>query len=200
MLQVFYVHQLKAGGVFPEQLHRVLTGVGHPQNVHLETDVLRICILHDVIKQGAPAVRLELKAVVMVAEGQPLPAQGGSGPVKISHCLPGLFQGKRCLVRNPRHADIPGAQGPGNLRHLIGFADQFVVAGAVGSTHHAPFVEQRFQLLRRFAEKVGKFNVGQAQGLYLVKGARHIVFKTFPERVGDHAGAVRKEGRLRLGG
>ena len=64
------MHQLKSTGVFIKYFGRVLSREKCPQNIHLEVYVVRISLLNQEIEQCTIPERLELKAMVMVNQGQ----------------------------------------------------------------------------------------------------------------------------------
>ena len=69
-LHVFQVNQFPTLAVFLKQLHGVLVGEHHPEDVHLIADIFRVRLLHEQIEQRALAERLKLVAMAVIEELQ----------------------------------------------------------------------------------------------------------------------------------
>src|ERR1019366_4974498 len=121
-LHVLQMDQFPARAVFLEELDRVLVGEDYPENIHLETDDLRIGLLHQQIEQSSLAVRLEFVAVAMIEKLQTMFRHDFAGLVEYGCGLTARLFVEVALVR------YPGATGVLETQ-FFGFArDGFRVA------------------------------------------------------------------------
>src|SRR5687768_12464998 len=120
------MHELPAIAVFFEQLGGVLSGVHHPEDIHLVTDILRICFLHQEVEQSAIAMGSEFVAMRVIEKFHPLFRQYFTGLVENGNSIPAGLLIESSLMRNPRAADVFKPEHFGFTRYPFGVVAEFV--------------------------------------------------------------------------
>src|SRR5215467_5660120 len=105
-LHVLEVHQLEAAAIFFQQLHRILSGIDDPKDVHLKANEFWFCLGHQQVKQGAVAVGKKLVTMSVIEKLQTMFGKRFPGSIEYGRCFATGFFVEWIFMRNPRTAYI----------------------------------------------------------------------------------------------
>jgi hypothetical protein len=183
LFHVFDVHQLKALAVFLKQLHRVLTGVNDPEDVHFVADTVGLRFSHQQVEQSTISMLLKFIAVRVVEEFQAVFGQRLAGAIENRAGLAtGLFIERVC-VRNPGATGVLQAERLRIARNTLDVvavsfkrkmpADRFEPLGG----------ELFFEFLGREIVRAGQFDVLDPKVADQIERRRDTIAELGPQAV-----------------
>src|ERR1700752_2565460 len=177
------MNQLNALPILLQELHRILSRMDNPIDVHLDAHILSFCLSHHQVKQRSVAVRQKLITVCVIEKLDPMFRKRFTSAIEDCRRFAGSFFVKRIVVWNPRATAILDPKQLCLTGDLIKVIAALFIRKMCADSFEPVRVKLFFELLRRDAVSARQLNVRDAKGTHLVQRARNILLELLAQAV-----------------